>query len=131
MEDVNNNYKRRTQKDYTLSFKQFVVRELETTSIGMCAIARKYGIQSETTIRRWLDKYGTFDTEYITKGKNENSKDQQIKELEIRINELERKNARLEYQLEMKDRKVAVFDMIIDLVEKEYKVDMRTNSSLE
>lgn len=58
----------------------------------------------------------------------EKSKDQQILELEARIKELERKNARLEHQVEMADHKSALFDMIIDMAEKEYKIDIRKNS---
>lgn len=128
MRNENINYRKRTQKDYTMQFKLSVVNELETTSIGLCAIARKYGIQSESTVKRWLEKYGTFDTEYVKSGKMEKSKDQQILELEARIKELERKNARLEYQVEMADHKSALFDMIIDMAEKEYKIDIRKNS---
>lgn len=128
MRNENINYRKRTQKDYTMQFKLSVVNELETTSIGLCAIAHKYGIQSESTVKRWLEKYGTFDTEYVKSGKMEKSKDQQILELEARIKELERKNARLEYQVEMADHKSALFDMIIDMAEKEYKIDIRKNS---
>jgi transposase len=56
-------YIKRTQKDYTMSFKLSVVREVETTGIGLCAVAWKYGIQSETTVSRWMRKYGNFDPE--------------------------------------------------------------------
>ncbi len=131
MQNENINYKKRTQKDYPMSFKMSVIRELETTSIGMYAIARKYGIQSESTIRRWLDKYGTFDLEYVKSSKMEKSKAKQILELEARIKELERRNARLEHQVEMTDHKSAFFDMMIDMAEKEYKIDIRKNSSAE
>lgn len=128
MQNENINYRKRTQKDYTMQFKLSIVRELETTTIGLCAIARKYGIQSESTVRRWLEKYGTFDAEYVKSSKMEKSKDQQILELEARIKELERKNARLEHQVEMADHKSALIDMIIEMAEKEYKIDIRKNS---
>lgn len=120
-------YVKRTQKDYSMSFKLSVVKEVETTDIGLCAIARKYGIQSETTVKRWMEKYGTFDWTNIKGGNMPKSKDQELLELKEKIKQLERKNARLEHELEMKDHKVAIFDLMIDIAEKDLKVDIRKN----
>lgn len=122
------NYVKRTQKDYSMSFKLSVVREIETTEIGLCAITRKYGIQSEATVRRWMEKYGTFDRINIKGGKMPKSKDQMLLEFQEKVRQLEKKNARLEHELEMKDHKAAIFDMMIDIAEKEYKIDIRKNS---
>ena len=49
---------------------------------------------------------------------------------EISLRALERKygNARLEKELEQKDLKAGFFDMMIDIAEKEYKIDIRKNS---
>lgn len=54
----------------------------------------------------------------------EKSKDQELLELQL----LERKNARLEKELELKDMKAEFFDMMIDIAEKEYNIDIRKNS---
>lgn len=59
------------------------------------------------------------------------SKDQIMLELQEKVKQLEKKNARLEHELEMRDHKVAIFDMMIDIAEKEYKIDIRKNSSPE
>ena len=53
----------------------------------------------------------------------EKSKDQELLELL-----LECKNARLEKELELKDMKAEFFDMMIDIAEKEYNIDIRKNS---
>lgn len=127
MKEKATNYVKRTQKDYSMSFKMSVVREFETTDIGVCAIARKYGIQSEGTVRRWMKKYGTFDRTNIKGGDMAKSKDQELLELQEKVRMLERKNARLEHELEMKDHKVAIFDMMIEIAEKDLKVDIRKN----
>ena len=55
------------------------------------------------------------------------SKEQELLELKEKIKQLERKNARLEHELEMKDDKVAIFDLMIDIAEKDLKVDIRKN----
>lgn len=58
----------------------------------------------------------------------EKSKDQELFELQQKIKLLERKNARLEKELELKDMKAEFFDMMIDIAEKEYNIDIRKNS---
>lgn len=127
MKEKENGYVKRTQKDYSMSFKLSVVKEVESTDIGLCAIARKYGIQSESTVKRWMEKYGTFDWTNIKGGNMSKSKDQELLELKEKVKMLERKNARLEHELEMKDHKVALFDLMIDIAEKDLKVDIRKN----
>lgn len=128
MKEKGNGYVKRTQKDYSMSFKMSVVKEVETTDIGLCAIARKYGIQSETTVKRWMEKYGTFDWTNIKGGSMPKSKDQMLLELQEKVKQLEKKNARLEHDLEMKEHKAAFFDLMIDIAEREYNIDIRKNS---
>ena len=60
----------------------------------------------------------------------EKSKDQKLLELQQKVRFLERKNARLEKELELKDMKAEFFDMMIDIAEKEYNIDIRKNSSM-
>ena len=46
MEDeINGLYIKRSQKDYSMSFKLSVVREVESGAIGYNSAMRKYGIQ--------------------------------------------------------------------------------------
>lgn len=129
MKETKDKYFKRTQRDYTMPFKLAVVQEVERTGIGVCAVARKYGIQSETTVTTWLRKYGNFDVANKTSKPMEKSKEQKLMELEERVKMLERQNNRLQHELEMKDHKVAFFDMMIDMAEKEFNIDIRKNSS--
>ncbi|WP_233202055.1 transposase [Parabacteroides provencensis] len=121
-------YIRRTQKDYSMSFKLSVVQEYETSRLSMETIQRKYGIQGSHTLKRWIEKYGNFDVSNKSHCPVEKSKEQQLLELEQKIKLLERKNARLEKELELKDIKAEFFDMMIDIAEKEYHIDIRKNS---
>ena len=128
MEKEGTKYVRRTQKDYSMSFKLSVVQEYETSQISKEALKRKYGIQGDSTIRRWIDKYGNFDISNKPDKPMEKSKDQELLELRQKVKLLERKNARLEKELEQKDMKAEFFDMMIDIAEKEYHIDIRKNS---
>ena len=129
MKETKQEYVKRTQRDYSMPFKMAVVQEVERTGIGVCAVARKYGIQSESTVTAWLRKFGNFDVANKTNKPMEKSKEQKMLELEARVRLLERQNNRLQHELEMKEHKVAFFDMMIDMAEKEFKIDIRKNSS--
>jgi transposase-like protein len=53
-------YEKRSQKDYSMSFKLAVVTEIESGIISVSAAKRKYGIQGDSTVVNWLRKFGTF-----------------------------------------------------------------------
>lgn len=128
MEELKTSYVKRSQKDYSLSFKLSVVSEIERGELSPTGAVRKYGIQSRSTVVAWLRKYGTFDWENQTPGAMPKSKDQRILELEQKIKLLEKQKSFLEGQVERSDMKVAFFDMMVDMAEKEYNISIRKNS---
>ena len=121
-------YVKRTQKDYSLSFKLQIVHEVESGELGIKATARKYGIQSHSTVTNWLRKYGNFDWENQSPQSMSKTPEQKLMELEQKVRLLEKKNATLEKQTEFATNKAIIFDMMIDLAEKEYKIKIRKNS---
>lgn len=129
MEKQDNKYVKRTQKDYSMSFKMSVVREYEETKVSLAELSRKYGIQGSHTIRQWINKFGTFDWQNLSLQPMVKNKDQELLELREKVKVLERKNARLEKELEKQDIKAGFFDLMIDLAEKEYGVDIRKKYS--
>jgi len=122
------NYVKRTQKDYTMSFKLQVVREIEQGELTRTQALSKYGIQSGSTIRDWLKKYGNFDWNNQTPHTMPKTPEQKILELEEKIKLLEKQKARAEYLAERADKKAILFDMMIDLAEKEFNIPIRKNS---
>jgi transposase-like protein len=124
-------YEKRSQKDYSMSFKLGVVAEIENGIISTTDAKKKYGIQSRSTVVSWLRKYGTFDWENQTTSNMPKSKDQRLMELEAKVKLLERQKATLEDQVERSDKKAIIFDMMIDIAEKEYNISIRKNSSPE
>lgn len=127
-EETKRKYVKRTQKDYTMSFKLHVVQEIEIGAISVSAAKRKYGIQGSHTVTTWLRKYGNFDWENQTPSNMPKSKDQKILELEQKIKLLEKQKAFLEHQAERADKKAIFFDMMIDMAEKEFNIPIRKNS---
>ncbi len=108
MEEIRSHYVKRSQKDYSMSFKLSVVSEIERGEISVTGAKKRYGIQGGHTVMTWLRKYGTFDWENQTPSNMPKSKDQTILELEQKIKLLEKQKAFFAKQAEISDKK-AVF----------------------
>ncbi len=122
------NYVKRSQRDYSMSLKLQIVGEIERGELSTTSVQHKYGIQARSTLMTWLRKYGNFDWENRTPSHMPKTPEQKIMELEAKVKLLEKQKAFLEYQANVADKKVIIFDMMIDLAEKEYQIDIRKNS---
>lgn len=130
-ENYENEYVKRTQKDYSMSFKLQVVQEIERGELNLSTASLKYGIQGSHTVGRWVQKYGIFDKGNKTLFYMKKSPQQRILELEQQVKLLEKQKRFLETQVENADKKSIIFDMMIDMAEKEYKIPIRKNSQPE
>jgi transposase len=126
-----NRYVKRTQKDYPMTFKLQIVQEIEQGKLSIIQVKKNYGIQSRSTVVQWLRKFGNFDWENQTPLNMPKSPEQKIMELELQVKLLEKQKAFLEQQAFVADKKSIIFDMMINLAEKEYQIDIRKNSSPE
>ena len=124
-------YVKRTQKDYSMSFKLQIVQEIERGKLSTTEATKKYGIQCRKTVVEWLRKFGNFDWENQTPFSMSKSPEQKIMELEAKVKLLEKQKTFLEQQAYVADKKAIIFDMMIDIAEKEYQIDIRKNSSPE
>lgn len=122
-----NGLSKRTQKDYSLSFKLQVVEEIEQGELTKSQAKLKYGIQGDSTVTNWLQKYGTFDWEHQIPSSMSKTPEQRILELEAKVKLLEKQKARAEHLAERADKKVIIFDMLVDMSEKEYDIQIRKN----
>ena len=124
-------YIKRTQKDYSMSFKLQIVQEIERGQLTVTEATKRYGIQCRKTVVNWLKKFGNFDWDNQTPSNMPKSPDQKIMELEAKVKLLEKQKALLVRQAYVADKKAIIFDMMIDIAEKEYQIDIRKNSSPE
>lgn len=125
MDQSASNYKKRTQKDYSLTLKLQVVQEIEQGLLTTTGALSKYGIQAASTVRTWLKKYGNFDYQYTIHTSMSKTPEQRILELEQQVKLLEKQKNRAEYLAERADKKAILFDMMIDIAEKEFKISIR------
>ena len=124
-------YVKRTQKDYSMSFKLQIVQEIERGHLTVTEATKRYEIQCRKTVVNWLKKFGNFDWDNQTPSNMPKSPDHKIMELEAKVKLLEKQKALLERQAYVADKKAIIFDMMIDIAEKEYQIDIRKNSSPE
>jgi len=130
---MDNTVKKRTQKDYSESFKLQVVKEIELGYLTRAQAMDKYGIQGASTIRNWLKKYGNFDYNYTVNQskKMEKTPEQRILELEQELGLAKKEQVRLAHELKQSDKKVILFDMMIDIAEEELDISIRKKSDPE
>ena len=122
-----NRYVKRTQKDYSMSLKLQIVQEIETGNLSISLATKKYGIQCRKTVVEWLKKFGNFDWDNQTPLNMPKSPEQKIMELEAQVKLLEKQKALLEREAYVADKKAIIFDIMIDIAEQEYKIDIRKN----
>ena len=125
------NYVKRSQRDYSMSLKLQIVREIERGRLSINQTRKNYGIQSRSTVVQWLRKFGNFDWENQTSFNMSRTPEQKIMELEAKVRLLEKQKSFLEQQAYVADKKAIIFDMMIDIAEQEYKIDIRKNSPPE
>ena len=116
----------RERKKITVSpFKLNLIKEYEESQCSLSSLQRKYGIQGSHTLKRWIEKYGNFDLSYQIPAHMNPTKDQEILALKEDIRLLERQKKRLEKEVEQADKKVILFDMMIDVAEEELNIPIR------
>jgi transposase-like protein len=121
-------YVKRSQRDYPLSFKLAVVREVETGSLGVRGAMRQYGIQGHGTVTEWRRKYGILDKDFQTHSSMPKSPQQKIFELEQKVRLLEKEKAFLEQEMINAVDKATILDRLVLLAEQEYHIRIRKNS---
>jgi transposase-like protein len=129
--EENSNYVKRSQRDYSMSLKLQIVSEIERGVLSITQARKQYGIQARSTVVQWLRKFGNFDWENQTPSNMPKTPEQKIMELEAKVKLLEKQKSFLEQQAYVADKKAIIFDMMIDIAEKEYQIDIRKNSPPE
>jgi hypothetical protein len=111
-------------KDYSMSFKLQIVQEIEEDNLQLRNPQRLI-IQNRTTVVKWLRKFGNFDWENQTPFTMSKSPEQKIMDLKPSKT---RNRSLFWNDRPLLQKKSNHFDMMIDIAEEEYKIDIRKNS---
>ena len=118
-------YKKRTQKDYSLSLKLQIVQEIEQGLLTTTGALEKYGVRQLLQFELGLKNMVTFTINIPFIQWSPKLQEQGILELEQQIPLLEKQKNRAEYLADRADKKVILFDMMIDYAEKEFNIPIR------
>ncbi len=110
---------RRSQRDYTLAFKLEVISLVESGECTYKEAQRRFGIQGESTVLVWLRKYGTLDWKIPIVMSSPESK---IKELEAKLQNLEK-------ELKEERLKREMSDTILEVAEEQFGIAIRKKYS--
>lgn len=109
---------------YNESFKMSLVAEILSGQITPTAARGKYNIGGKSTIRRWINKYGSVEgIKKLNKVRMPNEKEKN-KALKTRVHQLEKLVADLE--LEKK-----ALNKLIEIAEREYQISIKKNTGLK
>lgn len=112
---------KRIQRDYPLSFKIAIVKQVEKGEMTYKRAQRRYGIQGRPTVLVWLRKYDWLDwnSELPDLVKRKLSVAQTAIPLtpELRIGEPEE-------QLELENQKAEFFESVINVLKNDYGVSV-------
>lgn len=103
--------RKRTQRDYSLAFKLQVVGEIERGELNYDQADRKYGIQGNVTIAKWMKKYASLEWKQLPTVSNKKTPEQRIKELE--------------QLLAREKEKVLVLNTVIDVADEMLEANIR------
>lgn len=99
---------KRTQKDYSLSFKLQVIEEVEKGEYTYKEVQRKYGIQGRSTVLVWLRKHGKLNWDKNNVMKDRETPKRKIRELEKQIERLQKEKEILNKAIDIADDTLGV-----------------------
>lgn len=112
---------RRSQRDYTLTFKLAVVDQVEKGELSYKEAQRRYGIQGKSTVLVWLRKHGRQDWSQGASIRIQRNCPMGEPNLpltpEQRIKELEEK-------LALANQKAQFFEAVVDVLKNDYGVSV-------
>ena len=112
---------KRSQRDYTLTFKLSVVDQVEKGELSYKEAQRRYGIQGRSTVLVWLRKHGRQDwsqgASIRVLRKSSMAESTVPLSPEQRIKELEE-------QLELSNQKAQFFEAVVNVLKNDYGVSI-------
>jgi transposase len=115
------NQEQKITKQYSLSFKQKVITEIESGKLTKESARKLYGIGGGSVINSWIKKFGKMHL--INKVVRIEMKDEVSK-----LKQLEKEKKELESALAQAHLKLIVYESIIEVAEEELGVDLKKNS---
>ena len=112
---------KRSQRDYTLTFKLSVVDQVEKGELSYKEAQRRYGIQGRSTVLVWLRKHGRQDWSQGASIRTQRSRPMNEPNLPLTP---EQRIKELEEQLALANQKAKFFEDVVDVLKNDYGVSV-------
>ena len=112
---------KRSQRDYTLTFKLSVVDQVEKGELSYKEAQRRYGIQGRSTVLVWLRKHGRQDWSQGASIRSQRTRP--MDEPTLRLTP-EQRIKELEEQLALANQKAKFFEDVVDVLKNDYGVSV-------
>ncbi|MFJ7316824.1 helix-turn-helix domain-containing protein [Pseudomonas sp. NPDC098747] len=112
---------RRSQRDYTLTFKLSVVDQIEKGELSYKEAQRRYGIQGRSTVLVWLRKHGRQDWSQGASIRSQRIRPMDEPNLPLTP---EQRIKELEEQLALANQKAKFFEDVVDVLKNDYGVSV-------
>ncbi len=108
---------KRSQRDYTLTFKLSVVDQVEKGELSYKEAQRRYGIQGRSTVLVWLRKHGRQDWSQGASIRTQRTRPMDEPTLPLTP---EQRIKELEEQLALANQKAKFFEDVVDVLKNDY-----------
>ncbi|WP_371916406.1 IS3 family transposase [Pseudomonas sp. B38(2017)] len=112
---------KRSQRDYTLTFKLSVVDQVEKGELSYKEAQRRYGIQGRSTVLVWLRKHGRQDWSQGASIRSQRNRPMDEPTLPLTP---EQRIKELEEQLALANQKAKFFEDVVDVLKNDYGVSV-------
>jgi transposase-like protein len=112
---------KRSQRDYTLTFKLSVVDQVEKGELSYKEAQRRYGIQGRSTVLVWLRKHGRQDWSQGASIRTQRTRPMDEPTLPLTP---EQRIKELEEQLALANQKAKFFEDVVDVLKSDYGVSI-------
>src|SRR4051812_10207968 len=112
---------KRSQRDYTLTFKLSVVDQVEKGELSYKEAQRRYGIQGRSTVLVWLRKHGRQDWSQGAFIRSQRTRPMDEPSLPLTP---EQRIKELEEQLALANQKAKFFEDVVDVLKNDYGVSI-------
>mgnify|MGYP001065045468 CR=1 FL=1 len=112
---------KRSQRDYTLTFKLSVVDQVEKGELSYKEAQRRYGIQGRSTVLVWLRKHGRQDWSQGASIRTQRSRAMDEPTLPLTP---EQRIKELEEQLALANQKAKFFEDVVEVLKNDYGVSV-------
>lgn len=109
----------RKQRKYSIEFKKRIVADFESGKFSVLQLEKLHGIRNPT-IYAWIYKFSTFNEKGFRIIEMKDSSSQKMKELEIRVKELESVVGRKQIMIDYLEK-------MMEIAKEELDIDIKKN----